>query len=258
MVKFTVLQSNQNLMARLGIGSHCLKSSRNEFFHSIPALCITSITITFTIISCGIFIYKNLSNYESVIDAASCSFAGLQACGMFLSTGLNMKNVKLLHLKLQDIVDNDKFIGDDETILEMYWTNEQKCRKFTKILSYYVFAHQSIVMASLFYSFYCICVGNLNTTTWVLAFNIVVPFNTEYLLGWYLQWLIQLSMSISYVLSVVSVTSFFVCCCFYIQAICNHFKLLINSIEQNDGQCDERNQEKKITNAIEIHVKAFE
>lgn len=257
MAGFKVLQSNQHLMARLGINSYCLRSLKNEFFHSIPAFCITFITIAFTIISCAVFIYENISNYESVIDAAMCGFAGMQGCGMFISIGLNMKNVKALHLKLQEIVDTISLADDDE-IYKMYWKNEQKCRKFTKIMTYYVLLHQSIVMACLFYSIYCITVGNLDTSTWVIAFNIVVPFDTQSLFGWYLQWLIQLSMSISYVLSVVSVTSYFVCCCFYIQTICDHFDMLVKSIEQKDGEIGERTQEKKIIEAIEIHVKVFE
>lgn len=257
MSRFKVLHCNRTFMARLGINSHSLRSLTNEFFHSVPAFCITSITIIFTIISCIVFIYKNFENYESVIDAAMCLFAGLQCCGMFISIGLNMKNVKALQLKLQEIIDNISDT-DNDRIAEMYWENEQKCRKFTTIMSYYVFAHQSIVMASLCYSIYCICIGNWDTSTFVLAFNIVVPFNTRHLFGWYIQWLIQLCMSISYVLCVVSVTSYFVCCCFYVQAICDHFNLLIDSIDQNDEPCAERIQETKMTEAIEIHVKVFE
>lgn len=257
MSKFKVLHHNQKIMARLGINSHSLRSLTNEFFHSFSAFCITSITIIFTIISCIVFIYENITNYESVIDAAMCSFAGLQGCGMFISIGLNMKNVKALHLKLQEIIDNISD-NDDNGIANMYWENEQKCQKFTKWFFYYVFAHQSIVMASLCYSFYCIFVGNRDTSTFVLAFNIVVPFDTRHLFGWYVQWLIQLSMSISYVLSVVSVTSYFVCCCLYVQAICDHFNLLINSIDQNGEPYDERIQKTEMIEAIEIHVKVFE
>lgn len=109
MSKYKVLESNQNFMVRLGIHSHSLDSQTNEFFKSIPAYLIVSITIIFTIISSFVFICKNITNYESVIDAAMCGFAGVQGVGMFISIGLNMMNIKTLHLKLQEIIDSGKF-----------------------------------------------------------------------------------------------------------------------------------------------------
>lgn len=135
----------------------------------------------------------------------------------------------------------------------MYWKTEQNCRQFTKYMSYYIVAHQSIVMASFLYSVYCICVGNRDTSTWILAFNIVVPFNSQSIFGWYFKWFINLAMSISYALLLTSITSYFVCCCLYIHAICRHFHLIKNLIANND-----KSIHKHIKQAVDIHVNVNE
>lgn len=106
MNKFKVLQSNQNLMAQLGISSHRLTYQKNEFFDSKSVWCISFVHIIFTTIASSMFAYKNVSNFAIALDAFSCSLAGMQGCGMFFSIGLNMKKVKALHLKLQKIVDD--------------------------------------------------------------------------------------------------------------------------------------------------------
>lgn len=135
----------------------------------------------------------------------------------------------------------------------MYWKTEKNCRKITKYMSYYIYIDQCIVIASLFFSIYCIYIGNLDTSTWVLAFNICLPFNTLNLFGWYLKWIINLAMSISYALSLTSITSYFVCCCIYIHAICKHFNLLNNLIGRNDESIQKNYQQ-----AIDVHVTVFE
>lgn len=108
MSKYVVLQRNQNLMARFGIHSHSLDSQTNEFFRSVPAFLITSVTVVFTIISCIVFIFKNIDNFESIFNAAMCVLAGTEVTCMFVSIGLNMKSIKTLHIKLQEIIDTGK------------------------------------------------------------------------------------------------------------------------------------------------------
>lgn len=119
---------------------------------------------------------------------------------------------------------------------------------------YYVFIHQSIVMASFFYAIFFIYVGNLDTSTWVDAFHILVPFDTRSISGWFVKWLIQLIMSITYVTTVISVTSYFICCYFYIDAMCNNFKYLINLSRENVKGIREENFKR----AVDIHVDAYE
>lgn len=104
--KLQVLEFNQNFMAHIGINSHHLTESKNEFFRSIPAYFILFNLIVCCVISSSVFAYQNLENLELVLVTSLVIVAGFQTCGMFLSVGLNMTAVKTLHLRLQEIVDD--------------------------------------------------------------------------------------------------------------------------------------------------------
>lgn len=123
--------------------------------------------------------------------------------------------------------------------------------------------------AALLYSLYCIIVGNFDTSTWELPFTLWVPFDTTTVHGWYLLWFIQFSMGMSYSSSQTTITSYFVCCSYYIGAICGHFNSLMNQVnkevesnlmEKNTIAHKKRCFEIKIllAKAIETHKKANE
>lgn len=63
----------------------------------------------FTIISTAAFIYKNYTDSELIINALVLVLAGIQSIGMFISISLNMNKIKMLHLKLQEIIDTGNF-----------------------------------------------------------------------------------------------------------------------------------------------------
>ncbi|XP_055305885.1 odorant receptor 22c-like [Sitodiplosis mosellana] len=143
------------------------------------------------------------------------------------------------------------------------------CRKYTKLIFGYIFCHQSTFGAALLYSFYLIRFGNFDTSTWFLPFTMVVPFDTSSVEGWYWFWFIQFSASLSYIMCMVSVSSYFMCCCFYIEAICDRFGVIINSIrksvKQNQIEKDKpkflENRSKirdQIHDAIDLHVNIFQ
>lgn len=106
--KFHVLNFNQNFMAYIGINSHNLTESKNEFFRSIAAYFMLFNLIVMCIISSSVFAYQNLQHIELVLLTALIIVAGFQTSGMLLSVGLNMTAVKALQLQLQDIVNNGK------------------------------------------------------------------------------------------------------------------------------------------------------
>lgn len=154
-------------------------------------------------------------------------------------------------------------------MITIYWTTEQNCRKYTKLIFSYIFCHQSTFGAALCFSFYCLYTGNFDTSTWFLPFAMVVPFDTSTFEGWYLFLFIQISISFSYITCMVSISSYFVCSGFYIEAICDHFAFLIYSIQEtikinrneNDQKKILRNHLKikdKIQEAIGIHVDIYE
>lgn len=106
--KLHILEFNQNFMARIGINSHDLTESKNEFYRSIAAYFILFNLIVLCVISTSVFAYQNLDNLELALLTALVIVAGCQSSGMFLSVGLNMTTVKKLQLQLQDIVNNGK------------------------------------------------------------------------------------------------------------------------------------------------------
>lgn len=100
-------------------------------------------------------------------------------------------------------------------------------------------------------------------------YDLVVPFDKTKILGWFMTWFAQFNVGISYSLVLVSITSYFVCCCFYVGTICNHFDYLMESIKK-DVECGEgqSNQikntknilkiKKQLSDAINLHVNIFE
>lgn len=161
------------------------------------------------------------------------------------------------------------FLDNGAEINELYWKTEQKCRIFTGKFLKFVFINQLMYVASLFFSIYCMIVGNFDTSTWILPFTLWVPFDTTNLPGWYLLLFIQFSMGMSYSMSQVLITAYFVCCCYYIGAICAHFvfvmKTLRADVEKNQNEKDSvayqervREIERKLARAVEIHCQAYE
>lgn len=129
--------------------------------------------------------------------------------------------------------------------------------------------NQMTFLGTLGFSIYFISAGIFDASQLSLPMNLVVPFNTETILGWYTLWLIEFNLGIAYILPMTSITSYFVSCCCYIVAVCNHFSFLIQSIKKNLKQIRmEKNplarqrNDRKITEqfvrAIEMHVDSFE
>lgn len=82
-----------------------LNKPSNEFFKSFATYYVLFSVISFTIGSSAVFVYKYSSHFEVVSEPCLIVIAGLQAVGMFVSVGLKMKQIKVLHIKLQEIVD---------------------------------------------------------------------------------------------------------------------------------------------------------
>lgn len=160
----------------------------------------------------------------------------------------------------------------ENTELNIYWNAEKKCRKYTKILACFIPLNQLIYGTAFILSFYKIFIGHLDTSTWVLPFSLSVPFNTETIFGWYILCSIQFVMAFSYSSCISTTTSYFISSCFYIDAICDHFDSLIDSIKDDTQQTDEvkrfnpikstkkmyGNFELKFRKAVEINVKLYE
>lgn len=290
MVKFNVLQTNQKLMYHFGIYSNRLTDPTNEFFKSVVAYYMVLFAIIFYFISTSMFVSENLeTNFAVALETILAIIGGFQFLGMYINTGIHNNMIKMLHLKLQAIVDDGKkvfvfakkqsgmihsssslrkfrffilFVSvADEGISAIYWKNEQKCRQFTSGMISIVFFQQTTFFGSFVYSIYCVWNGDYDTSKWILLFNLIVSFETSTLWGWYLIWFIQVNMAVIYVLGMITTTSYFVCSCFYIEAICDHFAQLLHStsnvIKRNKSQRNLKTRE-KLFHAIKIHAKIFE
>lgn len=103
MKMFKVLKHNQTLMTWLGIHSYRLTEPNNEFSKSIGTYYILFTIFSIFIVSSGYTAIFS-SEFQTVIQATLLVVAGTQSGGMFLSIGLQMKKIKTLQLKLQEIV----------------------------------------------------------------------------------------------------------------------------------------------------------
>lgn len=165
---------------------------------------------------------------------------------------------------------NQFFVEIDNTeTFNIYWANEQKCRKYTKLLSSYVFLHVSMFIVVLIYALRCIATGVYDTSLWQLFLFTSLPFKSTHLPGWFATWFVQLSMAFVYYGWMTSLTSYFMSCSFYIDTMCNHFNLMLNSISKNVKLYSaEENAVKiekhrlaineKLCKAIEFHIKIHE
>lgn len=161
------------------------------------------------------------------------------------------------------------FIVREDEIHDVYWKCEQNCRKFTKMLAFdYMILIGILFTAYFIYSIYFILLGKFDPSALLLPYYMIVPFDTRTIYGWYLLWLIQCMMSASYAVCVLSTTMYFVSCCLYICTICQHFKLLFDSLELyvqqlQDEKCAlnsnlRQEAQRCLHQAVEIHVKVYE
>lgn len=105
MAKFTVLKNNGNLVKRLGYFSHeSLTTKDNEFFKSLWTYYTLFTSLAF-ITSTSVFVYQNAQDRINIaLRTAIVLFGECQSFGVFTNFGIQMKNVKVMHLKLQKIV----------------------------------------------------------------------------------------------------------------------------------------------------------
>lgn len=159
-------------------------------------------------------------------------------------------------------------VEDEPKVHNIYWRTEQKCRKFTKIVSYANLSN-GIVLFSIINSLYDIVMGRYDTSIWILPFFLSVPFNTNTIWGWCLLLFINIYIGFAYTLVMTTITSYFISCCLYVSAVCKHFNMIIESVE-NEVKLNKheknffkyKKRELKIKEylckAMNIHVKVYE
>lgn len=140
----------------------------------------------------------------------------------------------------------------------MYWTGEMRYRKFSKKMFYYGCFQLSTFLAPLMQPIREICMGNVDVGGWILPFNAASPFDMRTMSGWLYTWFSQVNVSFAYGLSMIVMTTNFVGSCHYIDSVCNHFELLMNSMHVDTEQPMWHNVQAKIQRAIQRHSDIYE
>lgn len=109
MTKLHVFKSNQAIMTRLGLYSYNLTDPRNEFFHSFISYYLLCQMGIFTVTGSFAFVFINWPQLDVVAQPFAIAFGASVCFCTYLCTGLKMKTIKLLHLKLQEMVDKGNF-----------------------------------------------------------------------------------------------------------------------------------------------------
>lgn len=289
MFKFTVLKYNKFVLTHLGILSKQLSSQtciRNASSNYILW------TMTAFVMASVIFVLRNTSQFDVALRTCAIAVGTSQSIGMYFCFGANIRKINALHLKLQEIIDklaNGKellflkkcapqsmkihseflFCSDDECVDQidtnvskvansMYWTSELRYQKFSKKMFYYGCFQLSTFLTPLLQPILEICMGNVNVETWNLPFNAASPFDMRTISGWLLTWFFQVNVSFAYGLCMIIMTTEFVGSCHYMDSMCNHFELLINSMHADTEQQMWRNVQAKIQRAIKRQSDIYE
>lgn len=108
MKKVQVLKYNQAYMTKLGGYSYNLHEPTIEFYKA-PFVYYGSVTLTIALISSGVFFRENLSEVKEALEAFKIFAAGFQSGICSLVLAFQLKKIKVLHLRLQALVDEGKY-----------------------------------------------------------------------------------------------------------------------------------------------------
>lgn len=152
----------------------------------------------------------------------------------------------------------------------LYWRAEQKYRKYSKMMTITLLVYDQFAYVSTFISsIYWISIGNCDASTWPVLFDLSVPFDSKTICGWYLQMLFAACMDLAFLICMLHSTIHFIGCCIYMAAICEHFDLIMRTIqatvehnlrEKSPRKCSDNKAKinAQIREAIQIHVKIYE
>lgn len=291
MSKIKVLKYNQAMMIPLGIYplpptatySKLLLHSFSPYFMIITMILCNILSTT--------YVYQGSTRLSYIFEAFTLIIGGSEALSVYINMRWKMNRVGDVQLKLQGIVDEGinlkknsisnrkpiRFISiisvaiKQNTVALIYQNVEQNCRHFTIKMTTFVLFQQTSFVIALIFSIYCIYVGNFDTSTYYLPLRIAAPFHIDSVFEWYLFWALQLNFGFSYSFCVIPAASFFVCSCFYLSAMCDHFNYLIALVEaefdrnvnetMNKCSSDHQNSlnaRKLLSNTIDHHNKIYE
>lgn len=102
--KIQVLKYNQAYMTQLGGYSYNLHEPTLEFYKA-PFVYYGAVTLTFALVCSAIYLRENLQVVKEALEAFKIFAAGFQSGICSLVLAFQLKKIKVLHLKLQALVD---------------------------------------------------------------------------------------------------------------------------------------------------------
>lgn len=130
------------------------------------------------------------------------------------------------------------------------------CKWFTLFMV--LFFTCGTVMVSGGMSMWCIYQGNLDTSTWFLPCNLVLPIDKSTPFGWYCELFLQAIGGYEFVLTITSTVTFFGGCSYYVQACFKQFKYMFDEIDRKIRADDNFNAiEHDLFEIIIFHNKVF-
>lgn len=176
---------------------------------------------------------------------------------------LSTKVTKNFNLKISQILKHNfaklwlSAQAEHGDIFEVYLKAERKGRTCTIWLSSFIVGSctMTLYLLSLIHSWVSMWNGNYETSTWFVPYKLVVPFDTSSIFGWYMLWLIQIYAGYTYVLSISAVISYFVSCCFYIEACCEHLFLVLKAL--NTDLLNDVNGKNRLHHVIIFHIEVM-
>lgn len=105
--------------------------------------------------------------------------------------------------------------------------------------------------------------GHFDASSWRLCLNYAAPFDIRTIPVWFLMWVIQFNVCLGYTACMTTLTSFFVGCCFYIKAMCDHVNLIMHELQSDieRNRTIETNHQKisnHLIEAVKLHIQIFE
>lgn len=155
----------------------------------------------------------------------------------------------------------------DSSELLIYQKTETRCRLFSKwaLIIYTNFLLIFFITPSIIHSIVCMRCGNFDTSTWFIAMKFVVPFDTTTVPGWYMALLVEIYFCCVYTIVITALITYLtVSSRLYIDALCEHFKLIFRKVDSKMKSSQKRSINRKhemrscFKEVISFHMKIVE
>lgn len=187
-----VLELNEKYLKFLGLLSKSDHLTTADRILRYFAIFVPQFAFLYTCHFSAMYIYCNPNDMVGATNAFIMFLSALYSMVSLIGYIVNEESTKQLHLGLQSVVDNGSCIFCSsrqrisyfnlrsifsivlaETIRarEIYQNAERKCQKITTVIAFILLRTYpcSILLPTISHGVFCMCVGNLDTSTWYFA-----------------------------------------------------------------------------------------